>query len=81
MRNFNKHDVDEVFETLKNGANVLAPYQILEDMGILETDAFYDALDNVGFECSSCAWWCEISELNDEASEDAGENICEGCAG
>ena len=80
MRNFNQHDVDEVFETLKDGANVLAPYQILENMGVLETDAFYGALTNICFECSSCGWWCEISELNDEASDDASENICEGCA-
>lgn len=78
MRNFNQHDVDEVFETLKNGANVLAPYQILENMGIAETDAFYEELANVCFECSWCGWWCEISELNHEASDDAGENICDG---
>jgi len=36
-----------------------------------------DAFDAVVFECQTCNWWCEISEV---ASDENGENICLDCA-
>ena len=68
--------VDDLFEALKSGTEVRAPDDILEeDFGVTDPDEvirILEELDNVGFRCEVCDWWCEISEME-------GDNVCQSC--
>ena len=57
--------VDEMLESYELPAGDYA----LEQIG--------EAMDDHGFLCTGCEWWCEISEQNVDAREDS---YCDDCA-
>jgi hypothetical protein len=83
MRKITAVDVDQIFEGLKGNLwyNV---DDALEDLGIEDELASYEACDNVFFYCAGCCNWCETAERADE--DNVPENmrdewVCDSCFG
>lgn len=70
---------DEVIHELLGSCKSL--FEVLEfhNTEHLELDhSFCAEIDSRIFCCESCNWWCEISEMVDDASD---RWVCEDCAG
>lgn len=49
---------------------------VFEELGhdeLRDCEQLLDMIDEQVFECQSCSWWCEISEMVD------GDYICQDC--
>lgn len=69
---------EQVADELQGTANSLSEVLGLYEMEGAENDQeFCDALDTHVFECVQCSWWCEISEMTEDPSNDW---TCDECA-
>lgn len=74
-------DIHKVIESLQGTCGTLS--NTIEELypGMTEDDldrGDFDTIDNEIFECQTCNWWCEISEVCESR---VGENECRDCHG
>lgn len=63
--------------TLGNSIAEVTEDDSLDDFCL--TSSQLDQVDNEIFECTTCGWWCEMSEACFEFEHDHVENTCEDC--
>ena len=71
-------DVQKVIDYLQGTCNSIdsAVNELYPDMNFEDlSGSDFNCIDNQIFECQTCNWWCEMSEL----AQDQDENICEDC--
>lgn len=74
-------DIHLVIESLQGTCGTIqgAIEDHYPDMTELDlTSEDHDMIDNEIFECDTCNWWCEISEMCSQ-TDDCGGDHCENC--
>lgn len=71
-------EAEQVFELLKAN-RFYNPQAACEELGFVYDDDFTDELDNIGFYCGDCGYWCEAAEAADPEAYGGDEWVCDTC--